>query len=260
MEEQSASTTVAPGWFPDPVGRYEYRYFNGEQWTPDVSLHGARYVDPNGVTPGSHPQHGFGVVIAEPRLRHPAKRPAVIAFVFALAAVAVSWVPFLFVLGAAGAVAAAALGVVALRRVRAFGPDPSVDGRRMAVAALAISPVALGLCVVGLGLTRLTIREFEDYTDPGDYLLVEGDCHLEAGVATFDGSITNQDTRTRSYVVRVTYSDRSRVVGSAQVQVVDVAPGERAVWSDDQFVGPIDLRCTVAGVDGPFPFGLQNNN
>ncbi|MEX1107166.1 MAG: DUF2510 domain-containing protein, partial [Ilumatobacteraceae bacterium] len=44
MNDQ-AHTTPA-GWFPDPLGRYEHRWFNGTTWTADVSLHGQRYVDP----------------------------------------------------------------------------------------------------------------------------------------------------------------------------------------------------------------------
>ncbi|MCZ7531552.1 MAG: DUF2510 domain-containing protein [Acidimicrobiia bacterium] len=27
-------------WHPDPMGRYEYRYWDGTQWTPDVSTGG----------------------------------------------------------------------------------------------------------------------------------------------------------------------------------------------------------------------------
>lgn len=257
MSNQSASTTNASGWFPDPVGRYEFRYFNGETWTPDVSVDGERYVDPHGVTQ-HHQVRGVGQPGAEPKFRHPAKRPAVLALVFSLGAVTLSWVPFLFVVGAVGALSAAALGVVSLRHCREFPTDAALSGKRMAAAGLIIAPVALGLCAVGIGTTRLTIREIENYTNPGRYTVVESSCRLSGGLATFDGSITNLDTRIRSYSVRITYSDRSRVVGTAAISVLDVAPGERVTWRDDQFVGPIDLRCKVAGVDGPFPFGLQS--
>jgi hypothetical protein len=27
-------------WYPDPLGRYEYRYWDGRQWTADVSRQG----------------------------------------------------------------------------------------------------------------------------------------------------------------------------------------------------------------------------
>lgn len=36
------------GWYPDPLGRYDHRWFNGTSWTADVSSNGARHVDPRG--------------------------------------------------------------------------------------------------------------------------------------------------------------------------------------------------------------------
>ena len=37
------------GWYPDPLGRYDLRWFNGTSWTADVSTNGTRHVDPQGV-------------------------------------------------------------------------------------------------------------------------------------------------------------------------------------------------------------------
>lgn len=34
-----------PGWYPDPAGRHEYRYWNGWRWTDDVSSHGKQTTD-----------------------------------------------------------------------------------------------------------------------------------------------------------------------------------------------------------------------
>ncbi|MFN8017092.1 MAG: phospholipid scramblase-related protein [Acidimicrobiales bacterium] len=36
----------APAWYPDPMGRHEYRWFDGAQWTDQVSSHGRQSVDP----------------------------------------------------------------------------------------------------------------------------------------------------------------------------------------------------------------------
>jgi hypothetical protein len=36
----------APGWNPDPTGRHEYRYWDGGNWTDDVSDNGVTSVDP----------------------------------------------------------------------------------------------------------------------------------------------------------------------------------------------------------------------
>lgn len=35
-----------PNWYPDPMGRHEYRWFDGTQWTDQVSSHGRSSVDP----------------------------------------------------------------------------------------------------------------------------------------------------------------------------------------------------------------------
>ena len=39
-------TSYPSGWFPDPVGRFDYRYFDGTVWTADVASAGHRYRDP----------------------------------------------------------------------------------------------------------------------------------------------------------------------------------------------------------------------
>jgi uncharacterized protein YxjI len=41
------TTTGAPaGWYADPFGRHEVRYYDGQQWTEHVSSHGRPSVDP----------------------------------------------------------------------------------------------------------------------------------------------------------------------------------------------------------------------
>ena len=37
------------GWYTDPTSRYAYRYWNGAQWTTEVSSGGSAVVDPNGM-------------------------------------------------------------------------------------------------------------------------------------------------------------------------------------------------------------------
>ena len=34
-----------PGWYPDPMGRHEYRWYDGTAWTDQVSSHGRQAVD-----------------------------------------------------------------------------------------------------------------------------------------------------------------------------------------------------------------------
>jgi uncharacterized protein YxjI len=40
--------TPAPGWYADPFGRHEARYFSGAAWTEHVLSHGRQSVDPPG--------------------------------------------------------------------------------------------------------------------------------------------------------------------------------------------------------------------
>jgi hypothetical protein len=41
----SVPTTPA-GWYPDPSGRFEMRYWDGDKWTEHVSRQGQTYTDP----------------------------------------------------------------------------------------------------------------------------------------------------------------------------------------------------------------------
>ena len=42
----STYTGVAPGWFIDPSGRHEQRYWSGTEWTEHVTDGGAPGIDP----------------------------------------------------------------------------------------------------------------------------------------------------------------------------------------------------------------------
>jgi hypothetical protein len=43
--QRSAGTTPAAGWFPDPKGAHELRYYDGSRWTEHVSDRGQASVD-----------------------------------------------------------------------------------------------------------------------------------------------------------------------------------------------------------------------
>ena len=51
----------SPGWNPDPLGRHEYRYWDGQDWTDDVSDDGVTSVDPidAAAPPGGEPTAPF---------------------------------------------------------------------------------------------------------------------------------------------------------------------------------------------------------
>src|SRR4051794_41113383 len=52
-----------PNWYPDPMGRHEYRWFDGTTWTDQVSSSGAQSTDPLGVAPAK-------AVVSDVRAEH----------------------------------------------------------------------------------------------------------------------------------------------------------------------------------------------
>jgi hypothetical protein len=45
--DAAAATTSPPSWHPDPSGRFHYRWWNGTQWTSQVSTDGHHLIDTN---------------------------------------------------------------------------------------------------------------------------------------------------------------------------------------------------------------------
>lgn len=43
--------TTPPGWYPDPTGRYEHRYWDGGRWTEHVGANGQQSVEPTPPAP-----------------------------------------------------------------------------------------------------------------------------------------------------------------------------------------------------------------
>ena len=44
-DPSSSSGPSAPGWFPDPAGRHDHRYFDGAAWTTRVRSNNSESVD-----------------------------------------------------------------------------------------------------------------------------------------------------------------------------------------------------------------------
>ena len=42
----ATSGAAAAGWYADPAGRFELRYWDGGQWTEHVSRQGQQFTDP----------------------------------------------------------------------------------------------------------------------------------------------------------------------------------------------------------------------
>ena len=236
---------ATPGWYPDPMGRFEFRYYNGERWTADVAQHSNRYIDPIGD--------------AATTLTRPSRAMAVIALVFSLSSLAVAWIPFVFVIGAAGAITAIILGVIVVRRSarNASAGQPIAIGRGMAVGAIGTAVAALALCVVGFQLTRVVLREVDQLVNPGTYDVQIDSCRTENGHVAATGSIRNQDTKTRSYTITIAYRHGGDIWRTDAVSVTDVEPSQRANFTDTSSAVTFTsetVSCTVESVYGPAPF------
>lgn len=48
----------AANWYPDPLGRYDHRWYDGAQWTDQVSSGGTQLTDPEGTRPTAVPTAG----------------------------------------------------------------------------------------------------------------------------------------------------------------------------------------------------------
>lgn len=233
------------GWFPDPLGRYDHRWFNGSTWTSDVSINGQRFVDPLGTSPGPNPT-----------APHYGDQPgrngaATAAMVCGLVAVVIAWIPLVVVAGLVLAILALVLGGRGLRRSRETGA-----GKGRAVTGLVTGVVALGLSVVGVVLTIDVFGEVIAYVEPGPRFVDEVACSVDEREATVTGTLTNLDDRTRDYVVFVTVDGTTRYT-----EVDDVAAGSTVEWIvrvDDRFAAGFECDPDVV-VNGPFPYGIETD-
>lgn len=259
--------TYAAGWYPDPSRRFEYRYHNGERWTADVSSGGARYVDP--LPPAATPTPSststpLPTAIANPPTFNapPSRGMAISAFVIALCSLAVAWIPFLFVLGAGGAVAAFTLGVVVMRRsARSSAAGTRTEiGQGMAIASVVIAVAAAALCIVGFMLTRVVLRAVDEFVNPGPHSVQIDSCESEGGRVIAQGSIRNNDTEQHGYTISVTFAVGSERIGSTTVLVFDVAPGSTSQFdatSREVTFSAGTATCTVESVYGPTPLAVS---
>lgn len=228
---------VTTGWQPDPTGRHEFRYHNGSAWTADVSDGGQRFVDP----------------LIPTRQRNV---PATVSLVFGAVSLALSPLPFVFVVGGLAAVSALVLGWVGLKRSR-----PTGLGRSRAIAGLLTG--GTGLLAVGLGVF-LTV-ELSDavdlYENPGEFEVGEVACTSDGSAWTAEGTIENRSDEQRSYLLTVEFvrsgTDNAQV--RTRVEVNDVAAGTSATFEVRRQVQLDEVECRVTDVDGPAPFGIDVN-
>ena len=209
------------GWYPDPTGRFEYRYHNDRHWTADVSTNGQRYVDPLPA-----PVAGRADTIAGPAATPPqdggGNGVAIASMVCGIVALVIAWLPFVGVIGLVAAVVGLGLAIPALRRSR-----PAGTRRGVAIAGLVTSAIGLILGVLGLVLTVYLVRAIERFDDPGPHDATITSCTEDGSDVVATGEITNRSDRPRDYTVevRLGFGDRD------WVRVDDVEPGETATFT-----------------------------
>jgi len=243
--------TLSPGWYPDPSGRYEYRYHNGQRFTADVSVNGQRYVEPRSplASPGQTPPAYLGPrppLLGDSR---PGRGWAITAFILGLCAVGLAWVPFVFVIAGAAGIVGLVFGILALRRIN----SGEQTGKSLAVWGTVLSAVAIPLCVVGALFTAVVIDEIERVTEAGPTSARITSCRASGGSVIAEGTITNLDDRDHDYSVSVLFLVGTDMVDRGSARVRDVAPGETASFATTGLVRTTDVRCEVGSVDGFVP-------
>ena len=238
------------GWYPDPTGRFEYRYHNGQAWTTDVSVGGQRYVDPVPTLPPP------GVPFpAEPGQQPPIHRAgngiALAGMICGIVGLVIAWVPFLGLLGIVASIVGLSLSIPGLRRSKGSG-----ERRSFAVTGIITSVLGLLAGVLGIVLTVVTFRAVQRFESPGALDRTIESCRVENGYLVARGTVSNLSSSQRDYTVLVRLD-----LDDHRVEVDDVAPGESGAFvvrSERASYDEGDTgTCDIVEVNGPVPFGLD---
>lgn len=228
------------GWFPDPHGRHDHRWFNGTAWTADVADGGQRFIDPLGAAPSFGPS--------------PAKQgngPATAAITCGLLALLFAWMPLLVVVGFVLAVVALVTGWRGLVRAR-----QNSTGRGTAIAGLVTGGTALGLCVVGVLFSISAVREVGAFIDPEPHVATLDGCTVEPGEIVVAGSVENTGDTTEDFTVYAVVTEPDDVPDMMET-LEAVAPGEVREF-EMRRTEVVDGSCTARlVVHGPLPWGLE---
>jgi hypothetical protein len=231
------------GWFPDPNGRHEHRYFNGRTWTADVSDGGHRSIDPL----GSMPSPAAAYV--------PARRGngmATAALVCGIGAVLLAWIPFIVVAGFVLAVLALVFGVQGVRR-----SNLTETGRGQAVAGIVLGALGVALSVIGVILSVVAFREVRAFMNPAAHDVEVTSCAVVDGVATAEGTLTNRDDDPSRFTVFVELRvGDERSEHADRLELLD--PGDTATWRVAEFDVGAAEGCDTDEIHvfGPFPFDV----
>jgi len=245
---------VRPGWYADPLRRFELRYFNGSAWTADVSDGGDRFVDPQGVEVGAGGPSPYAGVVPTSTGGQSTNSPATAAMVLGIIAVTIAWLPFIVVLGVIAAVLALAFGTVGVRRAR-----PDGVGRSRAVVGLVTGTSALLVAALGVFLTVIVVDVYDTYLNPVPNETAITSCEVVGSRATATGSLTNLGDEAADFTVLVGFvrSGTDNANRTSRVVLDGVGPGESAEFEAERQVDLDEVDCIVIEVTGPLPFGLE---
>ncbi len=226
------------GWYPDPTGRFEYRWHNGREWTADVSRDGTRYIDQPGPAPAGH-RRGNGLAVA--------------GMVCGITALTLGWVPFVAFATVPLAIVAIVLAAVGLARARQGRP-----GHGFAVAGIVTGGAGILASVVGIVLTFVFVAAVDDFLEPGLNEAAVTTCSPDERRVTVEGTVTNMGDEQQTYTVEVLVR-RGLDVTSERVVVDDVEPGDQATFRTVVLTSRSsgELSCEIGDVNGPPPFGLD---
>ena len=230
-------TSTPSGWFPDPLERYDHRYFNGAAWTSDVSTGGQRYVDPLGTGPG----RPAGAT-------RPSNGAATAAVVMGSIGLVIAWIPFIVLFGAILAVLALVFGIIGVKRSRTAGV-----GRGASIAGIVMGSMGIVASVVGVILSIVVLREVIRFVEPGETATEITACSVDGRRADVRGTITNLDDEAREYTLFVEVGGRTE-----PVVVDELQPGETGDWSTVVTMSSAGAGCDPdITVQGPYPYGIE---
>lgn len=224
------------------------RYYNGVQWTADVAVDGElRYDRPPPQLIGL-PQQTWA-----PRPAPRSRAAAVTSFVLSICALVTGWMPFVAFLAVVTVILAIVFGFVGLRRADAQGGH----GKGLAVAGLAISVPAVLACILGIVLSVSLWQALQEWTNPGNYEVVQRECAVVDGRISWEGTIRNLDDRMRSYTLRLVLDD-GEIRRVRTLRVDDVLGGQNAdVRTSALGGGGTTATCDLTDVNGPEPWGVD---
>jgi hypothetical protein len=241
-QQPSSSGQLAPGWHPDPSGRFDFRYHNGVSWTADVATGGHRYVD-TARTPGPVPSAGS----------MPGNGMATAALTCGIISLALGWIPVVFAVGLVLAVLAVVFGVIGLRRSRDIG-----RGRGFAIAGVITGSVGVLVAMGGLAFTVVVYRAIDRFQNPAAHEVSIDGCTAVDGRAVADGTLRNDSPDVADFTVVVEFRRPASgvLLTSSRVRVDAVAPSATAPFEVSRQVPVDDVDCVIAEVTGPLPFGV----